>query len=154
MSILKPDPYEDFYAAHKQVHPDDRLEVRAFNRRLVEQVDAIVELAHGERDFISSESDWQIAEKLVDFWAREWPQEFAEFKSAIPEIRESKRDGGYSETGEIQHVGSMPGRLMSLIKAIYPLQQWDKKFTTKFMKRFKLFKVAGESNNGGGRIQL
>lgn len=150
--IIKNDKYEDLYMGVKQTDPNVQLVWKSFERRLVDQVDAIVELAHGERELVKSDADWKIVEELVKFYARNWPAEFKEFKESIPDIREYKGEG-YSRSREIKHVASMPGRLMNIMKAIYPLQQWDKKFTDKFIKRFPLFKV-GDESQGSVSIQL
>lgn len=144
-NIVLPDEYEGFYAAHKQMHPDDLIVLKQFERRKVEQVDAIVRLAHGERDLVSTESDWKVVEEIIKFFANEWPQEYREFKEVMPEIKQAKGEG-YSQSREILHVGSVPPRLMKMIKAIFPSQQWDKKFTSKLVKKFPLFRV-GESLN-------
>ncbi len=143
MSIIKPDPYLAHYIFEKETNPDAKIVLKAFRKSVVETVDNIVALAHGQRDFVVNESDWKVVEALCNFFAYQWPQEFEEFKATIPDIRSSRNDGGYSENKEMMYVGAIPPRLMKLIKAIFPAQQWDKKFTNKFVNRFKLFKVGG-----------
>ncbi len=140
-TIVTIDPYESFYAAAKQIDPDAQIVLRQYQRRIVERIDHIVELAHGQRDSIASERDWKIFEELFIFFAEEWPAEYAEFKSSIPDIRTSRNDKGYSKSREMKYVGAIPPRLMRLTKAIFPSQQWDKKFVNKLVKRFPLFKV-------------
>lgn len=144
MNIQKPDQHLASYILEKQMNPDTRLVLRAFEREVVETVDAIVELAHGERDFIKTESDWKVFEELLKFWIKQWPQEYIEFKETIRDLRETRNDGGYSESKELKYVGALPSqRFMKMVKAIFPAQQWDKKFISKFIKRFPLFKVGG-----------
>lgn len=140
--IYKPDQYIDLYALEKANNPDARIVLKSYQRRIVDAVDRIVELAHGQRDEVKSESDWVIVEELLKFFAKQWPNEWSEFKSAIPDIRSLKGEG-YSQSREILHVGSVPPRFMKLMKAIFPKQQWNKNFTSKFVKRFPLFKVGG-----------
>lgn len=142
-TIQKPDPFLPAYIVEKQMHPDTRIVLRAYQKKMVDRIDAIVELAHGQRELVTSEHDWKIVEELMKFFAAEWPHEWSEFKTSIPDIRSSRNDKGYSESKEIMYVGAIPPRLMKMIKAIFPMQQWDKKFTSKFVKRFKLFKVGG-----------
>lgn len=118
--------------------------LRAYKRDVVETVDSIVELAHGQRDFIKSENDWKVVEELLKFWAKKWPHEYIEFKQSVADIRETRADGGYSKSKEIKYVGALPSqRFMKMIKAIFPAQQWDKTFTQKFVNKFPLFKVGG-----------
>ena len=145
--IIKPDQYIDHYIYEKQTNPDANLVVKAFNRKVVEDVDRIVELAHGERDFIKSESDWKVMEGLLQFWASRWPDEYRSFKATVSDIRQTRSEDGYSESREIKYVGALPSqRFMKMIKAIFPAQQWDKKFVSKFVKRFPLFKVGDRIN--------
>lgn len=147
MSIIKGlDQHLQNYIVYKELHPDSQLVLRAFKKQTVDRVDRIIELAHGQRDFVTSENDWKIVEELILFFAAQWPNEFLEFKQSIPEIRQSRNSGGYSDSREMVYVGAIPPRLMKLVKAIFPAQQWDKKFVNKFVKRFKLFKVGGEGN--------
>lgn len=142
--IIKPDPYIGLYKAEKLMNPQTKIMLRQFERSLVEEVDSIVELAHGERDAVTTESDWKVFEELMKFWAKRWPEEYYEFKEVVKDIRETRNDGGYSASKEIRYVGALPSqRFMKMVKAIFPMQQWDKKFTSKFVKRFPLFKVGG-----------
>lgn len=138
--MIKPDPYEDLYKFEKMQDPQAAIVLKQFERSIVEEVDHIVEIAHGQHDQVKSEKDWVVVEELVGFWARIWPQEYREFKSAIPVIREAKGKG-YSKSKEILHLGSIPPTLMKLIKAIFPLQEWNKEFCNSFVKRLPLFKV-------------
>jgi len=140
--ILKPDPYIDQYVFEKQTDPNSVIVLKQFEKRIVDRVDYIVQLAHGQRDTITTENDWKVFEELVKFFSDQWPNEFREFKEAIPDIRSAK-GAGYSKSREIMHVGSIPPRLMKLTKAIFPSQQWDKKFISKLTRRFPLFKVGG-----------
>ena len=69
--------------------------------------------------------------------------EWHEFKTSIPDIRRTRSEGGYSQTKEIKYIASVPPRFMKMVKVIFPAQEWDKKFMTKFIKRFPLFKIGG-----------
>jgi hypothetical protein len=143
-NIIKPDQHLATYIYEKQTNPDAQIVLRQYQREVVEMVDSIVELAHGERDFVKSENDWKVFEELLIFWMKQWPEEYIEFKDAIKDIRETRGTGGYSKSKEIKYVGALPSqRFMKMVKAIFPAQQWDKKFTQKFVNRFPLFKVGG-----------
>jgi hypothetical protein len=96
--------------------------------------------------------DWEIVGELVKLFAEKWRSEFEQFKSIIPDIRSTRRAGGYSESKEIKYVGAFPGRLLKLIKAIFPDQQFDKQFVNKFVKKFPLFVVGGKNNLGKGSV--
>lgn len=143
-NIQRPDQHLATYVTEKMLNPDSQFVVRAFEREVVDTVDAIVELAHGERDFVRTDSDWRVFEELLKFWAKRWPDEYMEFKSAVSDIRATRNSGGYSQSKEIKYVGALPSqRFMKMVKSIFPAQQWDKKFTNKFVKKFPLFKVGG-----------
>lgn len=144
MAIIKPDPYMPMYVYEKETNPNSVIMMRQFQKQVVDAVDRIVELAHGQRDLVKTDSDWKVVEELMVFWAKQWPHEYIEFKSAVDDIRETRNEGGYSSTKEIKYVGALPSqRFMKMLKAIFPAQQWDKKFSNKFVKRFPLFKVGG-----------
>jgi hypothetical protein len=144
MDILKVDPYLPMYAYEKETNPDSVILLRQFRKRVVDAVDRIVELAHGKRETVGSEKDWRIVEELFSFFAHEWPEEYMEFKKTIEDIRHTRNEGGYSDSKEIKYVGAIPPRFERLVKAIFPLQQWDKKFANKFVKRIKILNVGGE----------
>ncbi len=132
------------YVYEKETNPNSVIMMRQFQKQVVDAVDRIVELAHGQRDLVKTDNDWKVVEELMGFWAKQWPHEYMEFKSAVDDIRETRNEGGYSSTKEIKYVGALPSqRFMKMLKAIFPAQQWDKKFSNKFVKRFPLFKVGG-----------
>ena len=143
MGIIKQDQHLANYVYEKQVNPDAKLVWKAYERRLVDAVDHIIELAHGQRDYVQTENDWKVVEELFVFFAKEWPNEYRDFKTAIPDIRSSRGEGGYSESREIKYVGAIPPRFAKMLKAIFPAQQWDKSFVSKFVKRLPIFKVGG-----------
>jgi hypothetical protein len=144
--IIKPDPFIDNYIYEKQTNPDTKIVLKTFQRNIVDTVDQIVELAHGQRDMVRGESDWKVVEALLLFFSWKWPNEFQEFKAGIPDLRKSRNTGGYSDSKEIKYVCAIPPRFMKLVKAIFPDQEWDKRFTNKFIRRFPLFKIGGEQN--------
>lgn len=152
MDIQTVDPYLSAYVYEKATNPSKKLFWRAYKENQVRTVNKIVELARGKREIVKTLDDWDIVEELLRFFASEWPAEFNEFRKSIPDIRSSRRDGGYSESGEIKYVGAMPPRFMKLIKAIFPFQQFDKKFVNKLVRKIPLFKVGGVNNLSKGSI--
>lgn len=144
MAIIKQDPFMPMYVYEKQTNPNAVILMRQFQKQVVDAVDRIVELAHGQRDFVKTESDWKVVEEMLGFWAKQWPNEYLEFKASVVDIRETRNEGGYSSTKEIKYVGALPSlRFQRMLKAVFPAQQWDKKFSNKFVKKFPLFKVGG-----------
>ena len=115
-------------------------------------VDKLLELSHGNRDVVKTEKDWEVVFALLRFFHDRWPDEFNDFKSQIPDIRGSRRAGGKSAEGNLMYVGALPPRFIRLIRTIFPLQQFDKKFIWKIVKKIPLFKVAGVNNLSKGTI--
>jgi protein-tyrosine-phosphatase len=140
------DPFIVQYAYEKETRPETPLVWRQFKREDVDAVDRLVELAHGHREEIVTQSDWEVFGSLFNFWASKWPMEYQEFKKEIKNIRQSRKKEGYSESREILYVGTLPARLMRIVKAIFPRQQFNKKFVWKMIKKFPLFKVTKEGN--------
>lgn len=140
------DKYIPLYAYEKTIHPEKEFVWRQFRKKDITDVDKIVEISRGNRETIKKESDWVVVEHLLRFFYERWPEEFKEFKTTIPDIRKTRNNKGYSKSKEIMYVGALPQRFMRLIKVVFPYQQFDKKFIYKLVKRFPLFKVAGEGN--------
>jgi hypothetical protein len=150
-TIQLPDPYIDHYIYEKATNPKSHIVWKQYRKSMVERTDRIIELAHGQRDVVKSQSDWTVVGELLNFWAEEYPQEYQEFRKSIPDIRGSRNDGGYSKTREIKYLGALPPRFMKMIRVIFPFQQFDKSFMYKMIKRFPLFKVGGVGNMSKGR---
>jgi len=145
------DPYMSHYVYEKTVDPKAPIVWKQYQKRLVDRTNRIIELAHGERDTVKSQSDWTVVEELLNFWADEYPLEYGEFRKTIPEIRGSRNAGGYSSSGEIKYLGALPPRFVKMIKVIFPFQQFDKAFMYKLIKRFPMFKIGGEGNLSKGK---
>jgi hypothetical protein len=150
-TIQQPDQFIDSYIYEKTTNPDARIVWKQYERRLVDRTDRIVELAHGERDVVKTQSDWHVVSELLNFWCDEFPLEFQDFKNQIVDIRRSRNADGYSSTREIKYVGALPPRFMKMIKIIFPFQQFDKTFMNKLVNKITLFKVGGENNMSKGR---
>jgi len=145
MSIIKPDSYTPFYILEKQQHPEKKLWWLKVRQRDLDDIDRLVALSHGHREECRSPKDWEIMEALLDFYVNRWPSEWEEFSKTIPQIRVTRRKGGYSQNKEIMYVASLPPRFERLIKAIFPLQSFNKDFIYKLVTKFKVFKVGGET---------
>ena len=145
-NIVIPDQYEPFYIHEKITNPNAKLYWAQFKRGDVEAVDHLVRLSHGKRERCLTESDWTVLENVFDFFTKRWPKEYQEFKNTIPDIRSTRRAGGLSESGGIKYLAALPPKLERLIKVVFPMQQFDKRFMDKLIRRFRLIKVGGERN--------
>jgi hypothetical protein len=144
--IVKPDSYLPFYILEKQQNPQKKMWWLALKQRDVDTIDHLVEISKGKRETVSSAKDWEIMDELLSFFIQRWPNEFNDFKESMELIRQSRLKGGYSRSGEIKYTASLPPRLERLIKAIFPLQQFNKEFIYKLINHYKIFKVGGEKN--------
>ena len=136
----------EFYAGHKALHPEQKIMLRAFRQRDLDDVDKLIEISKGHREAVKTESDWNVVGNLVVFYMQRWPHEWMEFRNTIPDIRQTRGAGGYSQSREIKYVGALPLRLERIIKAIFPNNQFNKKFAYQFIRRFKVFQVGGVQN--------
>jgi len=145
-NIVIPDQYEPFYIHEKRTNPDSKLYWLQMRKGDVEDVDHLVKISRGKRDRCITENDWSVLEEVFDFFAKRWPSEYQEFKKVIPDIRSTRRAGGLSESGGIKYLAALPPRLERLIKTVFPMQQFNRMFMDKLMRRFRLVKVGGERN--------
>lgn len=145
-TIVKVDPYLPHYIYEKSVNPNAKLVWRQFKEQDVADVDRIVALSSGIRDCVKSARDWEIFGELLNFYVKRFPEEFEEFRRGVLDTRKSRRDKGYSQDKGIMYVGTIPLRFMRIIGAIFPEQEFDKRFVWKMVKRFPVFKITGENN--------
>ena len=145
-TIVTVDPYLPHYIYEKSVNPDAKLVWRQFKEDDVRAVDKIIEIARGQRDKVRSIKDWEIFGELLTFYQQKFPQEFEEFRQSVGDIRKSRREGAYSKSKEMMYVGVIPLRFMRIVGAIFPNQQFDKKFVWSMIRKFPVFKVTGENN--------
>lgn len=154
MKITTLDPYMAHYVYEKQKDPKAPIVWRRFKKKMVDRVDHIVELAAGNREAVVTQKDWEILGEILKFYAEEWPDDFNSFRESVKEIRRTRRADGYSKSREIKHVASLPPRFERMIKSIFPMQQYDKKFITKLVRKFPVFRVGGEGNMSTGTVIL
>lgn len=146
MKIDKVDNYMPLYAYEKATNPDKVMIMRAFRQKDVEDVDRLVELSKGNRETVKTDEDWNVLANIIVFYIQRWPNEWMEFRNSMPDIRQTRKSGGYSGSKEIKYLAALPFRLERLIKVIFPHNQFNKSFSNKFIKKFKVFQVGGIQN--------
>ena len=96
--------------------------------------------------FVDGDKDWEIIWEIFTLWYEEYPEEYDDFQKNMAELRRSLKNnnGFFKEKGtdlwQIQI--ETPGKLHTMIRAIYPDQKWDKSFTRELAKRVPILKVA------------
>lgn len=126
---------------------DPDMDYKLYPKPAVDIVDGLVRLTRGRGgDTVTTEYDWKLVEDLVNFWVQQYPKEAKEFFTSVSGIREAREGNkGYSTSKEMQYIASFPSdmRLIKIIRIYFPYQQFDKKFMTKFIRRFPKFKIGG-----------
>ena len=140
MPLVRVDPYEDLY----QLSGLD-YEMKPVKRSDVDAIDYLLRIG-GSREDVKTLSDWGVVAKLVEFYSRRWPEEWADYVNQIKDVRGSRaRKDGYSrEKGKegTRYLAMLPGgHFPKLFKIIFPNQQWDREFTAKFVNNIKIMRV-------------
>jgi hypothetical protein len=114
-------------------------------RRKVQIIDALVELSKNSSTSIQTNKDWEIVEKLFEFFKTEFPEDYQHFLIGIAQI---KRDHNYGKAfikeGEsmVQHQMEIPEKFAELIYAIFPDQKFDRDFVRGLARTLPILKVA------------
>jgi hypothetical protein len=114
-------------------------------RRKVQIIDALVELSKNSSTSIQTDKDWEIVEKLFDFFKVEFPEDYAYFLQGIAQIRSNYNHGKAfikEGSGMMQHQMEIPEKFAELIYAIFPDQKFDRDFVRGLAKTLPILKVA------------
>lgn len=113
---------------------------------LVMATDKLLEYAkkNGSAECVTSEKDWETLEMIIRLWHTCYPEYAAQFFESMNLVRSHSNETGVAREGEamIQRQLEIPEKLISMIRVIFPVQKWDKKFVYKFAKRFSGFAAA------------
>jgi hypothetical protein len=126
---------------------NDEFDVRyvTVSANKLKSVERIVELARGRPNFVDGEKDWEIIWELFTLWYNEYPEQYDAFQKSIAELRrELKNNNGIIKengTDIWQRQLEVPMTFHSMIRAVYPDQKWDRKFTKEIAKRIPIIKV-------------
>lgn len=114
-------------------------------RRKVQIIDRLVELSKNSGTTIESEKDWEIVEKLFDFFKSEFPEDYQHFLIGISQMRSNYSYGKAfikEGSGMMQHQMEIPEKFAELIYAIFPDQKFDRDFVRGLAKTLPILKVA------------
>ena len=114
-------------------------------RKDIEAIDYILRIA-GNRTDVRTIDDWGVVAKLLEFYSRQWPHEWAEYVQQVKDIRATRaRKDGYSrEKGRsgVRYLAAIPqGHFPKLFKIIFPEQTWDREFVEKFVRNIQISRV-------------
>ena len=134
------DPYESFYQVTGQPY-----ELRPVKKSDLQAVDYLIKIS-GQREDVKTIDDWGVVAKIIEFYSRQWPEEWTDYIQQNKDIKATRaRKDGYSrEKGKegTRYVASLPGgHFPKLFKIIFPEQQWDREFTSKFINNIKIARV-------------
>ena len=110
-----------------------------FAAHVVLAVDHMVDIAkkNGSKDYVQTSADWATIRELFNLYAKMYPQHYTTFTKGIKEYRQTENAHGIAkDKGEamIQHVLEVPDKFHAMVKTIFPLQKWDRKFTLRLAK--------------------
>lgn len=108
---------------------------------LVEFVDKLIELAkkNGSTLRVETSLDWNTIDYMFKGFEILYPTSSKEFYAHMAEWRrQSSRYGVSKEKGGamVQHKMEIPMPVHQMMKIIFPLQVWDKKFAERFANRY------------------
>lgn len=133
-------PYESFYQVTNQPY-----ELRPVRKKDLQAIEYLLRIS-GMREDVKTIDDWGVVAKILEFYSRQWPEEWSDYVLQVKDIRSSRaRKDGYSrEKGKegVRYLATLPGgHFPKLFKIIFPKQQWDREFTEKFVRNIQISRV-------------
>lgn len=120
-----------------------------FDALTVEAVDRIVEIAkkNGSQDYIQTEADWRTVETIYKVFSIMYPETNKDFEKAVKSFRDKSNTHGIGKDGEglVQHTLEVPQPFYQMMKTIFPLQEWDRKFCLKMAQKLPQLKPIKDS---------
>lgn len=134
------DPYESFYQITGNPY-----EMRAMRRKDVMAVDYLIKVV-GFREDVKTIDDWGAVAKIIEFYSRQWPNEWSDYITEMDNIRatRARKDGFSREKGQegTRYLGAYPGgHFPKLFSVIFPNQQWTREFVEKLVNNIKISRV-------------
>lgn len=121
----------------------------AFPEHVVTAVDYLIDIAkkNGSKDYVQTSQDWSTIREIFALYAKMYPQHFSEFAKGIREFRKVEHNHGVGgdKGARIQHVLEVPDKFHHMVKIIFPLQKWDRKFTLKLAKECPALKPINDT---------
>lgn len=125
----------------KRFDPMEGIKQVPYDASIVLFIDKLIEVRNkngSTEGTISTEKDWETMQFLLRGWKILYPEEAYSFNNHMKILRRDTKNNGLVKEGNalIQHQMEIPETLYKMIKALFPVQKWDKKFVTAFTKRF------------------
>lgn len=122
------------------------IEMVPYEREFVKFADLVTEMviANGRHATVEDEGDWKIINLLYKGWSIMYPHDVKDFERHMEDVRtHTFVEKGIIKEGEamMQYLMEVPKPLHDMVCAIYPLQQWDRKFVYGLLERFPGFKA-------------
>lgn len=98
-------------------------------------MDKLVDVAkrNGSKNVVETSLDWKTIEFMYKGFKILYPMSARDFENSMNFFRTSEQfNKGMSKEGSalIQHLVEVPAPLYHMVKVIFPLQPWDRKFIT------------------------
>ncbi len=109
-----------------------------FAAHVVEAVDYLIDIAkkNGSKDHVQTSADWATIREIFVLYAKMYPKHYEEFIKGIKEFRQIELSHGIGgdKGARIQHVLEVPDKFHAMVKIIFPLQEWNRKFCLRLAK--------------------
>jgi hypothetical protein len=117
-----------------------------FEKEIVGFTDKLIEIAHrnGSQDSVTHETDWKTIEFMYKGFKILYPKSARDFEKIMQMTRTATRfNKGISTEGsaKLQYMMEIPAPFYRMMKVIFPLQEWDRKFVNKFVSHFPMLKA-------------
>lgn len=120
-----------------------------FAANVVMAVDYLVDIAkkNGSKDYVQTSADWDTIRSIFALYAKMYPDHFQEFMKGIKQFRQMEQAHGVGgdKGARIQHVLEVPDKFHHMVRIIFPLQKWDRKFTLRLAKECPALKPINDT---------
>jgi len=103
---------------------------------LTKRIDRIMETAKSSSGAVQSEADWKAVRLLFELFLQAYPDKALDLYKAVSYLKSQQNDHSFVKVNgdlKFQHQMEVPEKFYMFMKAVYPNQQWDTKFVTKFI---------------------
>lgn len=130
----------------KKFDPNEGITRVPYPKAVVEWIDKMLEFKkiHNCQNIVEGDSEWDLIDYLYKGWQIVYPDESSNFEQSMDFIRRHTVNKGIAkDKGEamIQHQLEVPENFYKMFRVLFPYQNWDKKFVTKFINHFPQFDV-------------
>jgi hypothetical protein len=124
----------------EKFNPKAGIKYVPFEKEIVTFTDKLLEIANknGSMNTVNHESDWKTVEFMYRGFKILYPQDAGYFEKSVDFYRTAETFNKGVVKGEhgaiLHHMIDLPSPFYRMMKVIFPMQVWDKKFVNKFIR--------------------